>query len=64
MYIEMIIDGILTKVHLESTTEGILLSTNRLLMKIDWQNLYQMTQLPSVQEELAMVELNPKASPL
>ena len=64
MYVEMIIDGIPTKVHVESTSEGILLSTSRSLMKVDWENLYKLCMLPSVKEELELVELNPKASPL
>lgn len=64
MYVEITVDGVPTKVHLESTAEGVLLSTDRQLMKIDWENLYRLFQLPSVKEELEFVELNPKASPL
>ena len=64
MYIEVILDGVPTKAFIESLDQGVLLSTDRHLLKIDWENLYKLFQLSSVKEELELVELNPKASPL
>jgi hypothetical protein len=64
MYLEIILDGVPTRAHVETSTEGVLLSTDRHLLKIDWQSLFHLYQAPSVKEELELVELNPKASPL
>lgn len=64
MEIEIILDGILTKTVVEILEEGVLLSTDRHLLKIDWENLYRVIHSPSVKEELELIELNPKASPL
>ena len=64
MEIEIILDGILTKTVVEILEEGVLLSTDRHLLKIDWENLYRVIHSPSVKEELELIELNPNASPL
>lgn len=64
MPIEMTIDGITRKIEPTVSETGLLLSTDLNDVEISWKDLYRLLQLPSVMEEMAAVEMDPKASPL
>ena len=64
MLVEMTVVGIQRKEELPVSESGLLLSTDLNDIEISWKNLYRLLQLPSVMEEMAAVEMNPKASPL
>ena len=64
MLVEMTVDGITRRVVPTVSETGLLLSTDLNDVEISWKDLYQLLQLTSATEELASVEMNPKASPL